>query len=109
MFGTKKNKKIKVKLSSKTFKGEMTTNFEGVIPRLMRRYQQTNSSYVRTWIEKYMTIQPCNNCKGARLKKSSLSVLINNQNINELTKQSIESIYKFFKKIKLSKKDTQKY
>ena len=85
----------------------MTTNFEGVIPRLMRRYQQTNSSYVRTWIEKYMTVQPCNICKGARLKKSSLSVFIDNKNINELTNQSIELIYDFFTNIKLSKKDSQ--
>ena len=107
LFGTKKNKKIKVKYSSKTFQGEMTTNFEGVIPRLMRRYQQTNSSYVRTWIEKYMTIQPCNQCNGSRLKKSSLSVFINNQNINQLTNQSIESIHQFFKTIKLSIRDTQ--
>ena len=98
LFGTKKNKKIKVKYSSKTFQGEMTTNFEGVIPNLMRRYTQTNSTHVRTWIEKYMTIQDCNNCNGARLKKSSLSVLINNKNINELTNQSIESIYQFFRK-----------
>ena len=101
LFGTEKNKKIKVKYSSKTFQGEMTTNFEGVIPNLMRRYTQTNSPHVRTWIEKYMTIQDCNNCNGARLKKSSLSVLINNKNINELTNQSIESIYQFFRKIKL--------
>ena len=85
----------------------MTTKFEGVIPRLMRRYQQTNSSYVRTWIEKYMTIQDCNQCKGSRLKKSSLSVYINDKNINDLTNKSIELIYNFFKKIKLSKKDAQ--
>ena len=107
LFGTKKSKKIKVKYASKKFQGEMTTNFEGVIPRLMRRYQQTNSSYVRTWIEKYMTIQDCNQCKGSRLKKSSLSVYINDKNINDLTDQSIELIYNFFKKIKLSKKDAQ--
>ena len=107
LFGTKKSKKIKVKYASKKFQGEMTTNFEGVIPRLMRRYQQTNSSYVRTWIEKYMTIQDCNQCKGSRLKKSSLSVYINEKNINDLTDQSIELIYNFFKKIKLSKKDAQ--
>ena len=107
LFGTKKSKKIKVKYSSKTFQGEMTTNFEGVIPRLMRRYQQTNSNYVRTWIEKYMTIQDCNKCKGSRLKKSSLSVFINKNNIHDLTNQSIESIYNFFKKITLNKKDAQ--
>ena len=82
LFGTKKNKKIKVQYASKTFKGEVTTNFEGVIPNLMRRYTQTNSTHIRTWIEKYMTIQDCNNCNGTRLKKSSLSVLINNTNVN---------------------------
>ena len=107
LFGTKKSKKIKVKYSSKKFQGEVTTKFEGVIPRLMRRYQQTNSSYVRTWIEKYMTIQPCNKCKGSRLKQSSLSVYINEYNIHELTNKSIELIYHFFQKIQLSKKDAQ--
>jgi len=107
LFGTKKNHTIKVKFNTKKFKGEKTTSFEGVIPSLMRRYTQTNSTHIRTWIEKYMAVQPCNHCNGARLKKSSLSVFISNQNIHELTSKSIESIYTFFKNIKLSKKDTQ--
>jgi len=107
LFGTDKKKPIKLKYSSKKFQGEITTNFEGVIPNLMRRYTQTNSTHIRTWIEKYMTIQSCNSCKGARLKKSSLSVYINKQNIYQLTEQSIESIYHFFDKIKLPKKESQ--
>ena len=107
LFGTKKNKTIKVKYSSKTFKGEVTTNFEGVIPNLMRRYTQTNSNHVRTWIEKYMTVQNCQSCKGARLKKSSLSVYINKKNINQLTNESIDKIYNFFNNIQLSDKQRQ--
>ncbi len=107
LFGTDKKKPIKLKYSSKKFQGEITTNFEGVIPNLMRRYTQTNSAHIRTWIEKYMTIQNCNSCKGSRLKKSSLSVYINKQNIYQLTEQSIESIYYFFDRIKLPKKESQ--
>ncbi len=50
--------------------------FEGVIVNLERRYRETNSDYMRDKIEEYMAERPCPKCKGMRLKKEVLSVLV---------------------------------
>ena len=76
--------------------------FEGVISNFSRRYLETNSDWIREWIEGYMVSGECNSCHGARLNKSVLSILINGKNINDLCIMSIEDLYKFFDNIELS-------
>ena len=76
--------------------------FEGIITNLERRYMETNSSWIREWLEKYMVELECPTCKGARLKKEVLSVLINNKNIYEVTKLSITKMYEFITNLRLS-------
>lgn len=76
--------------------------FEGVISNFSRRYLETNSDWIREWIEGYMVSGECNSCHGARLNKSVLSILINGKNINDLCLMSIEDLYKFFDNIELS-------
>jgi len=72
---------------------EIETRFEGVIPNLNRRYRQTQSSGIREWIQQYMSVKPCLECKGARLKKESLAVRIDGRNIADLTKMAVKSSY----------------
>ena len=55
---------------------EGNIEFEGVIRNVERRYKETSSDYIREQMEKYMAQQPCPTCKGYRLKKESLAVLI---------------------------------
>jgi excinuclease ABC subunit A len=50
--------------------------FEGVIPNLRRRYQETSSDYVRSKIEEFMTERPCPDCKGARLRPEARAVTV---------------------------------
>ena len=76
--------------------------FEGIITNLERRYMETSSTWIREWLEKYMVELECPTCKGARLKKEVLSVLINNKNIYEVTKLSISKMYEFITNLKLS-------
>jgi excinuclease ABC subunit A len=64
-------------------------NFEGVIPNLERRYKETESEYIRGEIEKYMVLEVCPICNGSRLKKESLSVVIDGKNIWEISRSSI--------------------
>jgi excinuclease ABC subunit A len=66
------------------------TTFEGVIPNLSRRYNETDSDYIRTEIEKYMAENPCPACGGARLKPESLAVTVDERNISAVTKFSID-------------------
>jgi len=76
--------------------------YEGVASIFERRYMETNSSFIRSWIEQYMIEQECEVCHGARLNKGVLSVLINKKNIHDLTKMSIKDLYNFFENIKLN-------
>ncbi len=81
--------------------------YEGIIHVLQRRYIETKSTWIREWIEQYMTELPCPTCKGARLNEGILSVLINNKNIYQLTKMSIEKLDEFFNNLKLTKEQTE--
>jgi len=100
-------KKTRVGKNKKLFKGEQPIEFEGLIPRIKRRHKQTASSYIREWVEKFMTIQNCELCQGNRLQTSSLSVYIKNKNIADLTSFSINKLTSFFSALNLSKKDTE--
>jgi excinuclease ABC subunit A len=82
-----------------------TPVFEGIIPNLERRYQETASEYVREHIEHYMSETPCPACKGARLKPEILAVLVAGRNIDYVTRLSIGDAVKFFSTIELSAKD----
>ncbi len=86
--------------------GSYTAVFEGVIPHLSRRHKQTDSSFVRTWLERFMTIMPCPECEGARLKPEALAVLVDKKNIRDITSMSIRNADAFFKGIKLNKRQT---
>jgi len=74
--------------------------FEGVIPNLMRRYGETDSEYIRSEIEEYMTEKGCNECKGYRLKKEVLAVTIRGLNIVDVGNMSILDACKWIEKLK---------
>lgn len=107
LYGTHPDEKITMSYQSEKFKGEYKGKFEGVIPNLQRRYTQTKSGQMRDWIEKYMAIQNCPECSGARLKPASLAVTIGKKHIQELTEETVGVLYEFFNKIKLSNRDAE--
>ncbi len=81
-------------------------DFEGVITNLQRRYNETESESVRSAVfTEYMTQKICPECKGKRLKKEALSVLINEKSIMDITSMSVEQASKFFENIKLTDKE----
>ncbi|KAB2329084.1 excinuclease ABC subunit UvrA [Cytobacillus depressus] len=79
--------------------------FEGVIRNVERRYKETSSDYIREQMEKYMGQQPCPACKGYRLKKETLAVLISGQHIGKVTELSVEEAFTFFDQLNLSEKE----
>ncbi len=85
---------------------KFTAPFEGVLPTLERRHNETKSQGMRDFYEMYMSNSDCPTCKGARLKKEILSIKINNKNINQLTEMSINKIQNFLRKLKLNKTQT---
>ncbi|MFQ5676424.1 MAG: excinuclease ABC subunit UvrA, partial [bacterium] len=92
---------------NKKTQAEFTSAYEGIIPNLMRRHKQTESSHVRSWIESFMNVKPCPECQGARLRKEALAVRISDKNIQQVTSLSIKSAHEFFAGLKLSKREQE--
>ncbi len=82
-----------------------TVDFEGVIPNLQRRYKETDSDYMRQEIERFMTVQPCPACEGARLKPESLSVTINAHTIAQVTAFAVKDARAWFEALPLSERE----
>jgi excinuclease ABC subunit A len=76
-------------------KAKYMHKFTGVLKYVQNYFEKTTSSKIRDWAESFMNTQVCSTCKGGRLKKDSLAVLINNKNISEITSLSIEKTKQF--------------
>lgn len=79
--------------------------FEGIVHHVERRYKETGSDYIREQLEAYMSQKACPTCKGARLKKESLAVTINEESIDYVTRLSIGEAEKFFVGLQLTEKE----
>ena len=106
LYGT--NELINFEYVSKNGNKRYTKDFyEGFVNNLERRYIETSSNWIREWIEGYMVETSCPKCKGARLNKEVLSVLVGKKNIYELTCMSISDLIVFFDNLKLNKEQTK--
>ncbi|HVV79974.1 MAG TPA: excinuclease ABC subunit UvrA, partial [Pseudolabrys sp.] len=70
--------------------------FEGVIPNLERRFEETESDWAREDLQKYFTDVPCDVCHGARLKPEALCVKVGGKNITEVAELSIRKAGEWF-------------
>ena len=104
LYGTG-NEKIDFEYTSATGVRKFTSPFEGVIPTLQRRYNETTSSGMKEFYEMYMSYSHCESCNGARLKPTSLAVKVGDKNIIELTDMPITQIKEYINSLKLSRKD----
>ena len=75
--------------------------FDGVIPRMMRRYEESEIRSVREELSRYVVTKDCASCEGDRLNESARNVFIGGYNLSHITKLSIANIYEFFKDLKL--------
>lgn len=70
--------------------------FEGVIPNLERRYNETDSPYLKTEIEKYMIEKICPSCNGQRLRREVLNITVDDKNIVDVTSMNIGKLATYF-------------
>src|SRR6201999_2738895 len=82
-----------------------TTSFEGIVSGLERRYRETDSEFVKEKIEEYMTLRPCPECNGARLRPESRAVLVSGTAINEFTHLSAQRALAWIHELELSEHD----
>ena len=100
-----KGEKIKVKRETGTMVGSYTTDFEGIVNNLERRFRETNSQWMRDELSTWMSSVVCPECHGDRLKKESLAVTVGGINISEFTKMSVVAALEFLNNLKLSPRD----
>lgn len=101
--------KIKFNISAKNGEANWSHSgaWEGLIPQSERLYKQTESDYRRQELEKFMTVSPCEKCKGKRLKDKILAVKINDLSIIDVCDLSINKTIDFFNCLKLTEKETE--
>jgi excinuclease ABC subunit A len=80
-------------------------SFEGVVPNLRRRYENTDSDFVKERLRTYMSGAPCPECGGRRLRRESLHVLLPAEpaglNIADVTAMTIEQATAYFARLEL--------
>ncbi|MGD0167052.1 MAG: excinuclease ABC subunit UvrA [Gaiellaceae bacterium] len=84
------------------FRRSYSTSFEGVLNNLARRYRETDSEGSREKIEEFMSLRPCPECRGARLKPEVLAVTVGGLNIHEFTGMSVTRARAFLEKLELT-------
>ena len=97
--------KLTITYDTATGQGRYATAFEGVIPTLERRYQETTSDAMKVAYEEYMQEEPCPACKGRRLKPEALGVTVNGKNLAEVSAMSILNARTFFQSLELTEKE----
>ena len=98
LYGTGK-KKYKFKFGKNI---EYSSEYEGIIPNLARRFKQTDSSPVREKIATYMSNNHCPECNGDRLRKESLAIKVNKMNISEFCNLTIETALQTIETLQLT-------
>jgi len=102
------DEELKVKYTWDDNEIHFDRKFEGLVPNLLRLHRETDSDYRRDWIEGFMTLLPCPDCDGRRLKPEALAVRIGDLNIADLSGFSIRRCHDYFmRELKLSGRDEE--
>ncbi len=82
-----------------------TTSFEGIVSNLERRYRETDSDHAREKIEEYMSVRPCPDCRGARLRPESRAVRVGGTAIHEFAALSARRAIAWLESLELSESE----
>ncbi len=101
------DEKIKFYRERGGWRDEYWDTFSGVIGILSGWYNETKSDDVRETLSKYVRSITCSSCNGSRLKKESLTVLIDEKSIYDITKMSVDECARFFENLELSGREME--
>ncbi len=102
LYGTDEEIEVEYENKSGSGKYRYHTRYKGVLEELKRRYLESSSDGVKTWLDEFRTKKVCSLCGGKRLKKESLAVTVGGKNIHEASILSVEEALDFFKNLELS-------
>ncbi len=83
--------------------GDYYAAWEGLVPSVNRRWRESMSEDAKASYERYMSIDVCPVCGGARLNPNSLAVKIGGKNISEVTNLSVKNLITFFNDLTFTK------
>jgi excinuclease ABC subunit A len=106
LYGTDEAVKIKYENREGTGRFEYESRFPGILADLKRRYLETQSDGIKTWLERFMSEKPCDACDGRRLRPEALAVTVGGIGINALSVKSVEETLAYLGQLELS--DTEK-
>lgn len=95
---------MKYSRTTRTFKAR----WDGVINILRKKFESTESEWVKQDLDQYMTTRPCPACGGKRLKPESLCVRIAGMDIAQVTALSVENCLEFFRGVNEKLNDRQR-
>ena len=92
---------VKVRYKGQRGEGIYDITFEGLLENIRRRYRESSQS-MREEYESYMSITPCEECHGKRLKAESLAVTVDDKNIAEVTEMSIADLHEYLAELHIN-------
>ncbi|MEG0168163.1 MAG: excinuclease ABC subunit UvrA, partial [Ruthenibacterium sp.] len=104
LYGTK-GEKLQMTRETDRGYGEYSTDFEGILTNLERRFRETNSEWMKEEIQNTMTGVECPDCHGDRLKPTSLAVTVGDINISKFTQLSVREELEFLSKLQLTPRE----
>ncbi|MDY5831647.1 MAG: excinuclease ABC subunit UvrA, partial [Treponema sp.] len=107
LYGGGKLLDVEYENGKKTAKYHMKEQYPGILKELERRYFETQSMYIRSWLDSLRETHLCPDCQGQRLRKEALSVLVGGKNIWQVTSLSVKDSINFFQSLKLTETEKQ--
>ncbi len=95
-----------VLVSSSGNKTRRNRHIPGILEKIENDYFNTSSERIRDWLKKYMGSFTCEKCKGSRLNKYALSIKVNDFNIDDFTRMSVEDVLETLENLKLNSEET---
>ncbi|MBW2383887.1 MAG: excinuclease ABC subunit UvrA [Deltaproteobacteria bacterium] len=89
-------RKFKIAWENKSGKGHFDLAWEGVLPRLMRRFKETKSEGMKRWYSQFISDTTCTTCQGSRLRAESAAVRVGTRSIVEVSALTVDEARDFF-------------
>jgi excinuclease ABC subunit A len=96
------DRKFKIAWENKSGRGSFDITWEGVIPRLMRRFKETKSERMKKWYTQFIANTRCTTCSGRRLRPESAAVLVSKHSIVDISAFTVDDARRFFSELSLT-------
>jgi len=101
------DRKYKIGWKGKSGQGSWEVTWEGIVPRMEKKFSQTKSERARQWCSQFMSETTCRSCGGGRLRAESAAVRVGGVTLVELSRYTVAEALEFFGAIALSGSSAQ--